>query len=52
MVLERRWACLRRDLRRAYRIGARARPLLAVYWERYLSEPIGDVRERFGVEVV
>lgn len=50
MVLERRWSCLRHDLRRAYRIGARAAPLLAVYWERYFAEPIDEVRARFNIE--
>jgi ubiquinone biosynthesis protein COQ4 len=52
MVLERRWGCLRRDLRRAYRIGERAEPLLAVYWERYFERPIDEVRARFNVEPV
>ena len=50
MVLERRWSVLRRDIARAYRIGARAAPLLAVYWERYFERPIDEVRERFGIE--
>lgn len=49
MVLERRWECLRRDLWRAYRTGRRARPLLAVCWERHLSEPLEDVRRWLDV---
>jgi len=44
MVLEARWECLRRDLWRAHRIGRQAQPLLAVYWERHLREPLDDVR--------
>lgn len=49
MVLESRWACLRRDLWRAHQLGRRAQPLLAVHWERHLGEPLEDVRRRFDV---
>lgn len=52
MVLERRWSALRRDLARAYRIGASAAPLLAVYWERHFAERLEAVRARFNVEPV
>jgi ubiquinone biosynthesis protein COQ4 len=52
MVLEARWECLRRELWRAYRIGRRAQPLLAVYWERHLHEPLDDVRRWLNVEPV
>jgi ubiquinone biosynthesis protein COQ4 len=50
MVLEKRWPILRRDLYGAYRRGAGAAPLLAVYWERHLSEPLADVRARLRIE--
>jgi ubiquinone biosynthesis protein COQ4 len=50
MVLEKRWPILRRDLYGAYRRGSRAAPLLAVYWERHLREPLTEVRARFGIE--
>lgn len=49
MVLEARWECLRRDLWRAHRIGRRARPLVAVHWERHLHEPLDDVRRWLDV---
>jgi ubiquinone biosynthesis protein COQ4 len=49
MVLERRWDCLRHDVARAYRRGAAADPLLAVYWERHLEEPLDEVRERYRI---
>jgi ubiquinone biosynthesis protein COQ4 len=49
MVLESRWECLRRDLWRAYQTGRRARPLLAVHWERHLGEPLEDVRRWLAV---
>ncbi len=48
MVLERRWKAIR-DIRRAYGRGRKAAPLLAVYWERHLREPLDVVRQRFGV---
>jgi len=50
MVLERRWSCLRHDLLAAHRVGRRAAPLLAVYWERHLGEPLAAVRRRYGIE--
>ena len=50
MVLEARWECLRRELWRAYRIGRQAKPLLAVYWERHLHEPLDDVRRWLNIE--
>lgn len=50
MVLESRWECLRRELLRAYRTGCRARPLLAVHWERHLSEPLEDVRQWLSIQ--
>ncbi len=49
LVLEKRWRDLL-GLRRAYRLGRRARPLLAVYWERHWDEPVEQVRARYGVE--
>jgi ubiquinone biosynthesis protein COQ4 len=50
MVLEKRWSTLRHDVLGAYRRGVRAAPLLGVYWERYLDQPLGAVRARFGIE--
>ena len=44
MLLEQRWDVLRHEVRRAHRIGADANPLLAVFWERHLDEPLGEVR--------
>jgi len=52
MVLERRWSVLRHDVLRAYRSGARAAPLLAVYWERHLERPLDDVRAEHAIEPV
>lgn len=52
MVLERRWPVLTRDLYGAYRRGARAAPLLAVYWERHLARPLSDVRAELAVEPI
>lgn len=52
MVFERRWDCLRRDLVAAHRVGRRAAPLLSVYWERHLDEPLAAVRRRYGIEPV
>lgn len=49
MVLEGRWTTLRRDLWRAYQTGRRAQPLVAVHWERHLSEPLDDVRRSLHV---
>lgn len=48
ILLERRW----RDvlgLGRAFRAGRRARPLLAVYWERHWDEPVEAIRARYSV---
>lgn len=50
MVLERRWHVLRHHVRAAYDRGRRCRPLLAVYWERRLEEPIEEVRDWLGLE--
>lgn len=50
MVLERRWECLRTELAAAHRLGRRAAPLLAVYWERHFDEPLDAVRRRFRVQ--
>jgi ubiquinone biosynthesis protein COQ4 len=49
IVLESRWMALRRGLAEAYRHGRGARPLLPVYWERIWSDPLDDVRSRYGV---
>ena len=46
---ERRWTVLRRGLRRAYEAGARAEPLLPVYWERHLDEPLEAIRARLRI---
>ena len=48
LLLERRWRDLF-GLRRAYRIGQGARPLLGVYWERHWDETVEAVRSRYGV---
>jgi ubiquinone biosynthesis protein COQ4 len=50
IVLERRWPALRRGLWEAYTIGRDATPLLAVHWETMWSDPIDDVRARYGVQ--
>jgi ubiquinone biosynthesis protein Coq4 len=34
----------------AYTIGRDATPLLAVHWETMWSDPIDDVRARYGVQ--
>jgi ubiquinone biosynthesis protein Coq4 len=47
LVLERRWGALRHSLVEAYRVGARARPLLPVVWEDQWAEPLADVRARY-----
>ena len=48
LLLERRWRDLL-GLRRAYRLGRRARPLLAVYWERHWDESVDVIRARYAV---
>jgi ubiquinone biosynthesis protein COQ4 len=48
IVLEKRWRELAR-LRSAYGAGRRAKPLLAVYWERHWDAPLDDVRARLGI---
>ncbi len=50
LVLERRWWALRHGLLKSHRRGRQAAPLLAVYWERYLDEPLSDVRERLNIQ--
>lgn len=50
MVGERRWACLNDDLPMAYQRGRRARPLLAVYWERHFERPLEEVRRWLELE--
>ena len=49
LLLERRWGALRHSLLEAYRIGAAARPLLAVIWEDQWEQPLDEVRARYGV---
>ena len=49
MVLEQRWDVLRHQVMRAHRIGVHASPLLAVFWERHLDEPLEDIRRRLGL---
>jgi ubiquinone biosynthesis protein COQ4 len=49
LVLERRWGALRHSLVEAYRVGARARPLLPVVWEDQWAEPLEGVRARYNV---
>ena len=50
MVGERRWTCLNDDLPLAYARGRRAAPLVAAYLERYLEQPLDEVRRRFDLE--
>ena len=50
MVLEARWACLRRGVREAYRRGQQARWLLGVRWEEHFEEPLEDVRAHYRIE--
>lgn len=49
IVLEARWQALRRGLYDAYACGRDAAPLLPVYWETMWSEPIAEVRGRYGL---
>jgi len=51
MVLERRWEVLRRDVVAAHRVGRRARPLLATYWERHLERPLATVQRELDLPV-
>jgi len=44
LVLEQRWAALRRSTMEAYRAGRDAAPLLPVYWEDLWEEPLERVR--------
>jgi len=46
MVLEGRWQVLQHQLAEAHRVGSHADPLLAVFWERHLEEPLDLVRQR------
>lgn len=48
-LLEWRPRALRRRLPAAWRAGRRARPLIAVYWERRWHQPIDDLRRELGV---
>jgi len=52
LVLERRWGALRHSLREAYEVGRDAAPLMPVIWEDRWSEPIADVRSRYGLRVL
>lgn len=49
IVLEKRWGALRHALPEAYHNGRDAAPLLPVYWEQMWTEPLADVRARYGV---
>jgi ubiquinone biosynthesis protein COQ4 len=49
LVLERRWAALRRSTLEAYHAGKDAAQLLPVYWEDLWEEPLARVRESYGV---
>ncbi|MCZ7680550.1 MAG: hypothetical protein M5U28_18015 [Sandaracinaceae bacterium] len=48
-VLEKRWPVLRKDLSPRVPPRAAAAPLLALYWERHLEEPLADIRARYRV---
>lgn len=52
IVLERRWAVLRRGLWAAYTAGRDADPLLLVPWEQHWNEPLAQVRARHGIRAV
>jgi ubiquinone biosynthesis protein COQ4 len=49
LVLERRWAALRRSTLEAYRAGRDAAPLLPVIWEDLWEQPLARVRESYGI---
>lgn len=49
LVLERRWAALRRSTLEAYRAGRAAAPLLPVIWEDLWEQPLERVRAAYGV---
>jgi ubiquinone biosynthesis protein COQ4 len=49
LVLERRWAALRRSTFEAYRAGRDAAPLLPVVWEDLWDQPLARVRESYGI---
>ena len=49
IVLEKRWPALQKGLREAYDAGRDAAPLMPVVWEDQWSEPLEQVRTRFGV---
>ena len=49
MVLEGRWDTLRHGLLRAHRIGTRAKPLLAIHWERRWEQPLAAVRRELHI---
>ncbi len=50
VVLEGRWAVLRRGLYEAYAHGREADPLLAVYWEKMWERPLDEVRARYNIK--
>jgi len=49
LIGEGRLGLLRRDLAQAFRAGAGAAPLLAVYWERHWEESTDVLRERLRI---
>jgi ubiquinone biosynthesis protein COQ4 len=48
-VMEGRWASLRHSTGEAYRLGARAAPLIGVVWEELWDRPLERVRADHGV---
>lgn len=52
MVLEARWRTLLVGLAGSYRAGARAAPLLGVYWERHFETPVAELRQRYRIETL
>lgn len=51
IVGERRWPVLFDGLRRYHTLGAQARPLLLVYWERLWEQDLATVRATYGLHV-
>jgi len=52
MVLEGRWHTLRQETRAAWRCGAQAAPILAVFWEERWQQPLAAIREELGIEII
>jgi ubiquinone biosynthesis protein COQ4 len=50
MALERRFDALQHGIRSAHAAGCAALPLITVYWEQHLEEPLTRIRRRLSIQ--